>query len=154
MAAATESTSRDAAITVSVMCWRSDSSSRDRPGAAPPSFAAVKEESFSMSDSAPMIRAICRAFGESLGCSPSLPPVSATRGLASAATRWLSWAGHVVNRTKRSPETARAQRTTDLRTSIATFASFNYVCDNAELFDEIHAHDQWYSVAIVDVKSS
>ena len=39
----------------------------------------------------------------------------------------------------------------DLGTRIATFASL-ITCDNAELFDESQAHEQWYSVAIVDVK--
>src|SRR5690348_16024692 len=118
-----ESTSRDAAITASVICWRSDSSSRDRPGAAPAPFAAAKAESFSLSDSTPMIRAICKAFGGSLERSPSLRWVSAKRGLASVAARWLSWAGHVVNRTKRSPEMARAQRIMDFESRIATVVS-------------------------------
>jgi hypothetical protein len=50
-------------------------------------FVAVKENSFSMSDSTPMILAICTAFGGRLECSPSLLWVSAKRWLASVTTR-------------------------------------------------------------------
>ena len=76
-----------------------------------------------MSDSTPMIRAICKAFAESSERSPSLLCVSAVRGFASVATRSISWAGHVANKTERSPETARAQRIMDFGNRIAMVAS-------------------------------
>jgi hypothetical protein len=58
----------------------------------------------------------------------------------------------VVNGAKRSAETARAQKIMYFGTGIAKVASLT-TCENVELFDESHAHEQWYSVAIADVKS-
>jgi hypothetical protein len=62
-----------------------------------------------------------------IGSDPALldlaEPHSAKRGVASAVARWLPWAGHVV----RSPETARAQRISDLGNRTATVASSHFI---------------------------